>query len=222
MRLISINVGKPREVAWKGSIVTTGIFKAPLHGPVRLHRHNLHGDAQADLTVHGGTYKAVYFYPSEHYEVWRRELPEMELPWGMFGENFTTEGMREENIHIGDRLGIGSAVVRVTQPRTPCHKLGLRFGRDEMIKRFLASRRTGFYAAVEREGEVEAGQFFELLEREAHGVTVADLVRAFVQENDDVATLRHIAQLPSLSPWWHEYFVARLAERGAQPRGDGI
>ena len=141
MQLISLNVGQPREVRWKGRTVTTGIFKEPVAGRIALRRHNLDGDRQADLEVHGGPYKAVYLYPAEHYAAWRQELPDLEFPWGIFGENFTTEGLFEEAMYIGDRLRIGTAEVRITEPRMPCWRLGLRFGRDDMIKRFLASRR---------------------------------------------------------------------------------
>ena len=141
-RLVSVNVGKPRQVTWKGRTVTTGIFKEPVAGPVTLRQHNLEGDAQADLSVHGGLFKAVYLYASEHYAAWHRELPDSELPQGIFGENFTTEGILEEDMHIGDRLRIGTAIVRVSQPRMPCYKLGLQFGCYDMVKRFLESRRT--------------------------------------------------------------------------------
>ena len=129
MRLLSVNVGQPRQVVWKGRTVTTGIFKEPMAGRVPVRQHNLDGDAQADLSAHGGPSKAVYLYPAEHYAAWRQALPDMALPWGMFGENFTTEGIVEETMSIGDRLRIGTAVVRVTEPRLPCYKLGLRFGR---------------------------------------------------------------------------------------------
>jgi MOSC domain-containing protein YiiM len=214
MRLIAVNVGQPRQVVWKGRTVTTGIFKAPVTGRVRLRQHNLDGDAQADVSVHGGLSKAVYLYPAEHYAAWRQELPDMELPWGMFGENFTTEGIWEATMHIGDRLRIGTAVVRVTEPRMPCYKLGLRFGRDDMLKRFLASRRTGLYVAVEQEGEVEAGETFTLLSRDTHGVTVADITRVYAHEKDDVDTLQRLVQLPYLSAPWRAYFQEQLHQRG--------
>jgi MOSC domain-containing protein YiiM len=213
MRLISVNVGQPRRVLWKGRTVTTGIFKEPVAGRVPVLRHNLQGDAQADLEVHGGEYKAVYLYPAEHYAIWRRELPDMELPWGMFGENLTTEGVLEATTRIGDRLGIGTAVLRVTEPRMPCFKLGLRFGRDDIIKRFLASGRTGLYAAVEQEGEVEAGETITLISRDKDAVTVADLTRVYAHEKDDVRTLERLVRLPSLSPSWREHFQEQLMLR---------
>jgi MOSC domain-containing protein YiiM len=165
MKLLSVNVGRPREIEWKGKVVRTSIFKAPVSARIRVGKLNLDGDQQSDLSVHGGIDKAVCAYPSEHYPFWREELPGAELPWGVFGENFTTEGLLEERVHIGDRLRIGSAEFAVTQPRMPCFKLGIRFGRPDIVKRFLQSRRAGFYFAVVREGEVTAGDAIELLER---------------------------------------------------------
>src|SRR3979490_1767642 len=157
MKIVSINVGLPREVRWHGKTVLTSIFKAPVQGSVRVRRLNVEGDRQSDLAGHGGADKAVYVYPSEHYAFWRAELPGVDLPWGTFGENFTTEGLVEDAVHIGDRLRIGSAEFAVTQPRMPCFKLGIRFGGPEIRARFLGSGRTGFYLAVTREGEVAAG-----------------------------------------------------------------
>src|ERR1044072_7317644 len=157
MKIISLNVGLPREIVYKDRRIVTGIFKEPVEGRIRARKLNLDGDRQADLKVHGGPEKAVYVYPSEHYDFWKSELPDMDLPWGMFGENFTTTGLLETEVHIGDRFRIGTAELMVTQPRMPCYKLGIRFGRDDIIKRFLASERTGFYSSVLKEGEVGAG-----------------------------------------------------------------
>jgi MOSC domain-containing protein YiiM len=214
MRLISLNVGQPRQLTWKGRIVTTAIFKEPVTGRVPLRQHNLDGDTQADLSVHGGLHKAVYLYPAEHYRAWRQELPEMELPWGMFGENFTTEGILEASTYLGDRLRIGTAVVRVTEPRMPCYKLALRFGRDDILRQFLVSGRTGLYVAVEHEGEVEAGDSFTLLSRDDHGVTVADITRVYMYEKDDVDTMQRLVHLPLLSTPWRDYFQRQLHKRG--------
>ena len=157
MKLTSVNTGLPRDVIWHGRHVMTGIFKQPVEGRIALTTLNLHGDRQADLSVHGGPHKAVYCYPIEHYDYWRSEWPGEELPLGMFGENFTTSGLSEDSVHIGDRFAVGSAEVVVTQPRLPCYKLGVRFDSDLMVKRFLASGRSGFYLAVRREGQVGAG-----------------------------------------------------------------
>lgn len=214
MRLLSVNVGQPRQVVWKGRTITTGIFKEPVAGRVVVRRHNLAGDTQADLSVHGGPFKAVYLYPAEHYAAWRQELPTMTLPWGMFGENFTTAGILEATMLIGDRLRIGSAVVRVTEPRMPCYKLGLRFGQDEILQQFLLSGRSGLYMAVEQEGEVEAGEPFTLLSRDKHGLTVADITRVYVHDKDDVDTMQRLVQLPYLSTPWRDYFQKQLDKRG--------
>lgn len=210
MKLISINVGQPREVHWQGKTVTTGIFKEPVSGPVRLRPLNLEGDRQADLTVHGGVDKAIYIYPAEHYDYWRGELPDMQLPWGMFGENFTTKGLLEDQVNIGDRFRIGTAELMVTQPRLPCYKLGLKFGRVDMVKRFLASRRTGFYLAVLQEGDVKAGDVIELVSRDENNVTVADIVRLYAFQKDDVATMWRAMQVEALPAGWVDYFQGQL------------
>ena len=177
MRLVSVQVGRPRRVQWHGKPVSTGIYKEPVAGRIVLYRFNLDGDQQADLTVHGGPDKAVYVYPSEHYPIWQAEFPDMRLPYGMFGENFTTEGLDESSVHIGDQFRIGGAVVVVTQPRIPCYKLGIRFGRPDMPKRFHASGRCGFYLAVLHEGEVGAGDVWERMARNDQQVSVIESYR---------------------------------------------
>ena len=206
MKVVSVNVGLPREVLWKGRTVTTGIFKDPVHGRVALRRLNLDGDKQADLSVHGGSEKAVYVYAVEHYAYWRQELPGMELPWGMFGENLTTEGLVDGAVNIGDRFRMGSAEVVVTQPRMPCQKLAVRFGRSDIIKRFLASRRTGFYFRVLKEGAIGAGDAIEQIGRDESDLTVADITRLYALEKDDVETLQRAAQHNVLPDDWREYF----------------
>jgi len=210
MKLISLNVGLPRLVESNGEPVVTGIFKQPVQGSVMLRTLNLDGDRQADLTVHGGVSKAVYGYPVEHYEFWKRELPEMELPYGMFGENFTTEGLLEDTLNIGDRFRLGDAELIVTEPRMPCYKLGIKFGRTDIIRRFLQSRRTGFYFAVAKEGAVEAGDEIELLSRDSNDVTIADITRLYAFEKDDVKTLRRAVKLEALSESWREYLQKKL------------
>ncbi len=175
-RLISINVGLPREVEWDGKTIRTSIWKSPVAGTIRVRTLNLEGDAQSDLSVHGGPNKAVYAYPSEHYAHWLDEFPDMELVWGAFGENLTIAGLLEAEVQIGDRLHIGTAAFRVTQPRLPCFKLGIRFRRADMVKRFLHSGRTGWYLAVEREGEITAGDAIEITHRAGNGVTVPQMV----------------------------------------------
>src|SRR5436309_2133260 len=174
MKVLSLNVGLPREVIWQGKHVTTGIFKEPIQRRVMMCSLNLDGDQQADLTVHGGVSKAVYAYPSEHYNYWRSEFPGMDLSLGMFGENFTTEGLLEDTVYVGDRFRISETEVMVTEPRMRCYKLGIKFGRADIVKRFLASRRTGFYFAVMREGMVGAGDDVELIGREQREISVDD------------------------------------------------
>lgn len=210
MKLLSVNVGMPRDVISKGKPVTTGIFKEPVEGRVRLRTLNLDGDRQADLKVHGGTDKAVYAYPAEHYDYWRRELPGVELPWGMFGENFTVEGLLENEINVGDQFRVGSAELMVTQPRLPCYKLAVKFGRDGIIKRFLESGRTGFYFAVVKEGEAGAGDSIELIGRDANGLTVAGVTRLYLQGNDDLEALQKAINVKALSPGWKAHFERQL------------
>ncbi len=217
MKLISVNVGIPREVIYKGKTVTTGIFKEPVRGRVTLRSLNLDGDRQADLSVHGGPSKAVYAYPSEHYAYWGGQLPGMDLPWGMFGENLTTEGLREDRINIGDRFRIGSAEVMITEPRLPCYKLGLRFGREDIIKRFLQSGRTGFYCAVLREGEVGARDDIESIGRDGNNVTVPDITRLYVNRNyskADLEMLRRVVALEALPESWRSYFLKKIETVG--------
>ena len=175
-----------------------------------VRRLNLDGDGQADLSVHGGTNKAVYAYPSEHYGYWKKELPDIDLPYGMFGENFTTEGLLEDGVNVGDRFRIGGAELIATEPRLPCYKLGIKFGRADILKRFLQSRRTGFYFAVLKEGEVEAGDAIELQERDRNNISVSDITRLYAFEKDDLVTLRRAVGLETLSTSWREYFQNRI------------
>lgn len=171
---------------------------------------NLDGDRQADLSVHGGPTKAAYAYPSEHYNYWREQLLGTELPWGMFGENFTTEGLDESTLNIGDRFRLGSAEVTVTEPRMPCYKLGIKFGRTDIIRRFLASGRTGFYFSVQQEGEVESGDEIKLIARDDNNVTVADVTRLYAREKDDAETLRRAIALEALPVSWRDHFRHQL------------
>jgi MOSC domain-containing protein YiiM len=211
MRLLSINVGLPRQIVWAGRRVSTGIFKRPVAGPVALSTLNLEGDRQADLSVHGGPAKAVYVYPSEHYAHWRAELPGADLAeWGAFGENFTTAGLLEEEVAIGERFRIGTAEVQVTQPRMPCYKLAIKFGDAAMVERFLESRRIGFYLSVLREGTVEAGDAFEPLGGDGHGVTVAEVFRLYALDRRDVAALERAAAVEALPESWRQHFRRQI------------
>jgi MOSC domain-containing protein YiiM len=213
MRIVSLNVGLPREVAWHGKPVSTGIWKRPVEGPVMLRTLNFDGDGQADLTVHGGPDKAVYAYPAEHYGFWRRELPELDLPWAAFGENLTTEGLDEESVAIGDRFRIGGAELVVTQPRLPCYKLEIRLG-EGMIRRLLESRRTGFYFRVAQEGRVQSGDAIERIARDPEEVRVADVVRVYAFDKGDRETMRRALRVAALPEGWRRWFTERIEKAG--------
>ena len=213
MKIISLNVGLPRLVLRNGEPVSTGIFKEPVAGRVMMRTLNLDGDRQSDLSVHGGPQKAVYVYPSEHYDFWKRELPDMDLPWGVFGENLTTTGLLENEVNIGDKFRVGAAEVMVTQPRMPCYKLGIRFGRADIIKRFLISERSGFYLSVLKEGDVGAGDEFELIEKNSSGVRVVDVTRLYSSEKENVDLMRRAIATEALPESWREYFQKRLVHQ---------
>ena len=210
MKLISVNVGLPREIVYKGRSITTGIFKEPVVGRIRARRLNLDGDRQADLTVHGGAEKAVYVYPSEHYAYWRDELPDMQFAWGRFGENFTSEGLLEDEVRIGDHFHIGSTLFQVTQPRMPCYKLAAKFQRDDMLKRFLRSLRTGFYFSVVEEGDVGANDAIELVSRDPAGLTVTDITKLYISKGKDQDLLHRAVQIEALPASWRDYFLDQL------------
>jgi MOSC domain-containing protein YiiM len=211
MRVVSLNVGLPRPVTYRGKIVQTAIWKDPVDGPVPILGDNLVGDRQADLRVHGGRDKAVYAYPCEHYAWWRERLPAADLGWGAFGENLTVEGLSEDRAHIGDRFRIGGAELLVTQPRTPCFKLGIKFGRPQIVKEFLRSERSGFYFAVVRAGEIRRGDAITLVHEEPDSMTVTEIVRLSVADAVEPAVLRRAAVLPGLAAVWRQEFEHRLA-----------
>jgi len=215
MKLISVNVGLPREITVAGKTVRTSIWKYPVQGRVHVSTLNLEGDQQSDLSVHGGIDKAVYLYPSEHYSYWRTQLPDFDLPWGAFGENFTADGILEDQIKVGDRFRVGSAELMVTQPRMPCYKLGIRSNRRDMVKRFLESKRTGFYLAVLREGEVEKGDAIEFTEKQESGVTITDIVNLYSTDSENQELLRRATELPALPQSWKDYFRKRLWDADA-------
>jgi MOSC domain-containing protein YiiM len=211
--VVSLNTGLPRDVTWHGRTVTTGIFKQPVAGRIALATLNLDGDRQADLSVHGGAYKAVYCYPIEHYDYWQRELPDADLPYAAFGENFTTRGFDEDSVHLGDRFSIGSAEVVVSQPRLPCYKLGIRFKSDDMVRRFLASGRTGFYLSVSREGEVGAGDDMTLIARDPEAVPLSEITRLYVAKRytvDDRASIQKVLRVAAVPESWKGYFRDRV------------
>jgi MOSC domain-containing protein YiiM len=213
MRVLSLNVGLPREVSWRGRTVRTGIFKDPVAGRRRVAGVQIEGDGQADRSVHGGRDKAVYAYPSEHYPFWRQELGREDLRWGAFGENLTTEGLLETEVCVGDRFRVGTAELIVTQPRQPCFKLGMRFERPDIVKRFQRSGHSGFYLTVAREGELGAGDSIELLDRDPGSLPVSEVLRALTRDGArDAALLERASRLTALPESWRRDFRERLAK----------
>jgi MOSC domain-containing protein YiiM len=215
MKVIALSVGKPQDVPWHGRQIQTSIFKTAVSHRVHVGRLNLDGDEQSDLSVHGGPDKAVYAYPAEHYAWWRGQLPGKELAWGIFGENLTTEGLLEAEVCIGDRFRVGTAQIVVTQPRIPCFKLGIRFGRADMVKRFLQSGRSGFYFGVEAEGEAGPGDGIEQLSRHERRLTVADVVSLYSTHAPNQPLLERASDHPALPASWRDYFRKRLREPDA-------
>lgn len=216
MKIVSVNVGLPREVMTRSGPVSTGIFKDAVKGPVMVRTLNLDGDRQADLTVHGGAEKAVYGYPSEHYAYWREQLPETQFVPGIFGENLTTEGFLEDSLHIGDRIRAGEAILEVTQPRMPCYKLALRFERDDMIQRFLASGKSGFYFSVVKEGIVTAGSAMEIVSRDKQRVSIPDILRLYVSRELDEELLQRAVSVKALPQSWKDYLVHKAQARAGR------
>lgn len=210
MTLISINVGLPREIVHHGQTVSTGIFKEPVAGPVFLRHLNLDGDRQADLRVHGGVDKAVYVYPFEHYAFWAQELRRQDLSYGQFGENFTITGLLEDKVFIGDIFQIGEAQVQVSQPRTPCFKIGIRMGDDNFPARFAAANRTGFYVRVLKEGKVMAGDAIKLIEHAIASMSVREIFQLRLGQGSAEEYSR-AARLPGLAAVWRAAFEKRLA-----------
>lgn len=211
MKVLSLNVGLPQRVPFHDREVTTSIFKSPVPGPLMLRRLNLDGDFQSDLEVHGGKNKALYAYPSEHYDYWRELLPDYEFSLGNFGENLSTEGLREQDACIGDVYRVGGATVRVTQPRMPCYKLGIRFGRDDMVKRFLASGRSGIYFYVVEEGLINVGDTIEKINAVPNGISIWDVNQAYAHTGENIELARRIVEAQILPRGLHDDFVEMLA-----------
>lgn len=209
-KILSVNVSLPKEIDFEGQKVRTGIFKEPVEGRVMLRTLNLDGDKQADLTVHGGPDKALYAYPIEHYEYWRRMLTNIEMSNGMFGENLTVDGLKESEVSIGDVFQIGSSKVIATQPRMPCYKLGVKFGRMDILKMFLASGRSGIYFKVLEEGEVGAGDTIEQIRKYPNGITISDVVRLYASDKEDIKMMRRVVKVEPLPEGWKHYFLEQI------------
>ncbi len=214
MKVLSVNVGLPRKIIYNGQIINTAIFKDPVKGPIMLRRLNLDGDRQADLTVHGGIDKAVYSYPVEHYDYWRKQFPATDLKWGMFGENFTTEGLLEDAINVGDQFQIGSAKLVATQPRMPCYKLGVRFRRMDVIRRFMTSGRPGIYFKILKEGEVKTGDKIKNIKRDKNNVTVKDIVSLYISKNhiDIIEMMMRAIKIRDLPEGWRYEFEQKIEQ----------
>lgn len=209
-RILSVNISLPREIDYGGQKISTGIFKEPIEGRITLRTLNLDGDRQADLSVHGGPDKAVYAYPVEHYEYWHSVFPDLVMPNGMFGENLTVEGLIESEISVGDVFRIGSATVIATQPRMPCYKLGVKFGRMDVIKKFLASGRSGIYFKVSKEGEVATGDTIHQITKDPNQITISDIVRLYSIEREDLQTMRRAVKVDALPKGWKRYFLEQI------------
>lgn len=214
MKVLSVNVGLPRKIQYNGQIINTAIFKDPVKGPIMLRKLNLDGDRQADLTVHGGIDKAVYSYPVEHYDYWGKQFPDTDLMWGMFGENFTTEGLLEDAVNVGDLFQIGSAMLVATQPRMPCYKLGVRFGRMDVIRRFMTSGRPGIYFKILKEGEVKTGDKIKNIKRDKNNVTVKDIVSLYISKNhiDIIEMMRRAIKIRDLPEGWRYEFEQKIEQ----------
>ena len=217
MRVLSVNVGLPREVMWRGKPVTTGIYKQPVAGRVPLRRLNLDGDRQADLRVHGGPDKAVYAYPSEFYELWSRERPELDFGPGTFGENLTTEGLLDGDVSIGDRFRVGTAELVVTQPRLPCFKLGIKMGRDEFVTEFLERGLSASTSPSPARARSRRATRSSSSQRDPRGFRVTEVARLYARDRDDVEGMRRAAELDVLPESWRDYFRKRPRPRATAP-----
>ena len=222
MKLLSVNVSLPKEVPHGREAVSTGIFKEPVAGRVMLRTTNLDGDGQADLENHGGVDRAAYAYSVENYDYWRREIRRDEFTYGQFGENFTVEGMMEDDVHIGDVFRVGDALVEVTQPRPPCFKLGIKMSMARFPKLFLASGRVGFYLRVLEEGEVGAGDLFDRVESDPERMTVREMSRLLFFEPENLEGAKRALRVRALSPGWRGSFRERLVKAGANDKQDEV
>jgi MOSC domain-containing protein YiiM len=213
VEVVSVNVGMPRLVTWRGDVIKTGIFKQAVPGVRPLRRFNLEGDRQADLSVHGGKDKAVYAYASEHYDYWRTKWPRPDYPWGIFGENLSTSGLLEEDVCIGDEFQIGTARLVVTQPRMPCLKLGIRFGDCEIIKRFLESRRPGIYFGIVDEGALGPGDRIEQVRSDPHRLNLVEVLELILDTSAPKSKLERALAVPALADDWKKDFTNRLTDQ---------
>jgi len=213
MKILSVNISRPVEIEYNKKIITTGIFKKAVEGPVYASKYNMAGDGQADLKNHGGLYKAIYAYSYDHYGYWSRILNRQDFEFGQFGENLTVAGLDESKLWIGDHLQAGGAELVITQPRVPCFKLGVRFGDRQMPKKFLESALTGFYLRVLQEGYIQAGDVIKIIKRDDKQISVKDLFVAFYisKEKSALTILRNSLGVNDLSPSWRAQIEKRLS-----------
>lgn len=220
-RVLSVNVGLPREIAWQGKIVRTAIWKRPVSGRVFARRLNLDGDGQADLKGHGGEHRAVMVYQLEAYRYWERELGRNDFEYGHFGENFTVEGLADDEVCIGDRYSIGTAVLEVTQPRVTCYRLGIRMDNPQMAALLVSHRKPGFYCRVITEGEVGAGDEIQKIADGPGGISVAEIDSLLYSANHDLKRIAVAARIPALSPGWKGSLESFLqADKNAARNGN--
>src|SRR4051794_40928943 len=214
-RLVSLNVGRPREIVWEGKTVRTGIFKDPVDGPRMVRTINIDGDDQADRRAHGGEHRAVFVYQVDSYDYWRRELQRDDLVWGQFGENFTVQGLSDDEVCIGDRYRIGKALFEVTQPRVTCFRVGIRLGVPEMPSLLVAHHRPGFYLRVLEEGEVQAGDAIAKVADGPERLTIADVDGLLYLPHRSRDLLERALRVPALSEGWKGSFRDLLAAANA-------
>ncbi|MET8806279.1 MOSC and FAD-binding oxidoreductase domain-containing protein [Streptomyces sp. NPDC004546] len=214
--LLSVNVGMPQDVSWQGRTVHTGAWKAPVEGPRMVRRLNVDGDGQGDLAGHGGEIRAVLVYQLQSYQYWQKQLGRDDLTFGMFGENFTVDGLPDDEVCIGDRYRIGEAEFEVTQPRVTCYRVGMRLGEPAMASLLVAHHRPGFYLRVITEGHVQAGDEINLTRKGPEGLSVADTDALLYLPDRDPAKLRKALNIPVLSPGWQQSFRELAAAQ--QPR----
>ncbi|MFI9384630.1 MOSC domain-containing protein [Kutzneria sp. NPDC052558] len=212
-RLLSLNVGMPKDVPWQGRTVHTGIFKHPVEGARMARRLNVDGDGQGDIGGHGGEQRAVMVYQRQSYDYWRQELGRDDLEYGNFGENFTVDGLLDDEVHIGDRYRIGDAEFEVSQPRVTCFRVALRLNEPEMPALLVARRRPGFYFRVIKEGEVRAGDEITRVAVGRHEMNVADIDALLYLPERDVVRLRKAVDIPALSPGWRASFQDLLSPK---------
>lgn len=215
MQLISVNTGMPDMVEINGKPVNTGIYKTPQTGNIWLSKHNLDGDGQADLTVHGGEFQAVYSYPVEHYAYWQKVLTKPALPYGTFGENFTVSGLLEDEVYVGDVFSVGSAVIQATMPRIPCFKFGHKIGKPDILPMFLNSGRSGFYHKVLEEGTVSAGDTIIRIDRPAHSLSIRMALGLQKLEEGDADMLEYALRIEQLPPLLRNTYQQRLQQMNA-------